>query len=812
MKTLFRCALFSLLAILASPRPALADGQLDATFVNPNVFCGSQFMVQESDGRLTAVGCDTVLRLLPNGEDDPSFARATCNSLVQSFARHADGKLVVGGNFFEVNRTGRGQGIARLNADGSLDNSFNPQAAGVSSGLPVTSVLAEDDGGVVAGRFHAGGSDRAMLVVRWKTDGTLDATFIAPPINGSVSAMARQLDGKILIGGDFTRVGGLTRNRLARLNADGSHDTNFLSGGLTGFVNTISLGLVRKLLVLEDGDLLVGGRFNTVNGERRIHVARLNPDGSLDGAFTGFTTVVPNILVRALAVQHDGKIYIGGNFTTIDGQPRGGFARLNSNGSLDTTFANGLSRAIINDLILVGPDRLLVAGSVNEINGVPRRFAARVWTVPPPALPPQILVQPEGANVFQGASVNFLVQAVGTSPLGYRWEKNGRPVLVATANTFSIPTAQPSDSGTYRVVVTNEFGMDTSAEVVLAVAPALPLPESLDAPELTWTTSGAQSWIGQATVTHDGTDAARNGVIGDGEASILETTATGPATVTFWWKVSSEEDADFLSFFVDELQQGSGISGEADWRQRTILIPPGSHTLRWRYEKDSSVSDGQDAGSVDEVVVKAAPVIELPEALDAPQLAWKTSGDQPWLGQNLVSHDGIDAGRSGLLEDFGQSELEASVIGPGTLTFWWKVSSERSDRLTFFLDDSDQELEISGEVDWEQRTVAIPAGVHTLNWWYSKDSSVLEGEDAGWVDEAVFTSFAPVLKAPKLSGPDFTFAVQTETGKDYTVEFTEKLNPPEWKFLQTISGDGTLSPVAAPVLGIPQRFFRARQP
>lgn len=126
------------------------------------------------------------------------------------------------------------------------------------------------------------------------------------------------------------------------------------------------------------------------------------------------------------------------------------------------------------------------------------------------------------------------------------------------------------------------------------------LADALDNPALDCTTSGDALWTGDITVTHDGTDAARSGDVADGQSSSLQTTVTGPGILRFWWKVSSEQDWDFLQFYIDGNLEAA-ISGEVGWQQITFDVPGGTHTLEWRYAKDESTSDGADSGWVDQV-------------------------------------------------------------------------------------------------------------------------------------------------------------------------------------------------------------------
>ncbi len=154
-------------------------------------------------------------------------------------------------------------------------------------------------------------------------------------VNGEVNAVAVQPDGKIIIGGHFTAVNGTPRNNVARLNPDGTLDATFAKTYEDG-VN----GEVSAVTVQPNGGIIVGGVFTQVGRQEVMNLARYNPDGSIDKAFgTGTGLVGTNGPVLALTVQADGKIVVGGNFTTVFGQPRRSLARLNPDGSLDGPVA-----------------------------------------------------------------------------------------------------------------------------------------------------------------------------------------------------------------------------------------------------------------------------------------------------------------------------------------------------------------------------------------------------------------------------------------------------------------------------------------
>ncbi len=131
-----------------------------------------------------------------------------------------------------------------------------------------------------------------------------------------------------------------------------------------------------------------------------------------------------------------------------------------------------------------------------------------------------------------------------------------------------------------------------------------PVPEShygLDCATVSLAT-GTPPWYEQTSVSYYGGSAACSGVVGDNESSYLQTTVTGPCTVSFYWKVSSEQNWDILSFYVDDESMGN-ISGEVDWTQKSVSIGSGTHTIRWRYVKDGGWKSGSDCGWVDKLVV-----------------------------------------------------------------------------------------------------------------------------------------------------------------------------------------------------------------
>jgi uncharacterized delta-60 repeat protein len=352
------------------------------------------------------------------------------NGAVQAVLALPDGKVLAGGTFTTYRGSTVPGRLVRLNADGSLDGSFN--AGGTGFDKLVTALALEPDGQVlVGGAFSTyNGADVPDGLVRLHATGSLDASFNSGGAgfgesrsDGQVKALALEPDGQVLVGGSFTRYNGAdVPDKLVRLNANGSLDTGFNSGG-TGFTNNFDAEVVA--LVLEpDGQVLAGGQFTAYNGTNiygplvRLNangsrdfsffidfsfrtgvvlalalepdgqvlvggffeafnmsgLVRLNADGSQDQSFnpggTGFDTNIS--LVFALAVEPDGQVLVGGQIPTYNGtKVPGGLVRLNADGSLDASFNGsgaGLDGSVL--ALALGPDgQVLAGGGFSRYNG-----------------------------------------------------------------------------------------------------------------------------------------------------------------------------------------------------------------------------------------------------------------------------------------------------------------------------------------------------------------------------------------------------------------------------------------------------------
>ena len=348
------------------------------------------------------------------GSLDGSFT-PVMNGDVLALALQPNGQILAGGNFTFVNGT-PDNGIARLNTDGSLDSAgfLNNGLYSGATGGAVQAVVCQTDGrAIIGGAFNNVDGTARNRIARLMTDGSLDTSFNSPGgASAPVYALAETfVNGarEIYVGGAFNTISGGASPNLARLNGGstnsvgGSLDTSFATGsGPNGAVYAIAVYPANSPFA---GKLLVGGAFASINGFALGHVARMNGDGSVDTNFD--LNLGANDTVRAIAIQSDGGILIGGDFTNVNGTALNRIARLNSDGSLDANFktnvgvgANGTVQAIA----VQADNRIVLVGQFTQANGVIRFRITRL--LPNGAVDPTINFG-DGAN---GAIDALLIQ------------------------------------------------------------------------------------------------------------------------------------------------------------------------------------------------------------------------------------------------------------------------------------------------------------------------------------------------------------------------------------------------------------------
>ena len=270
------------------------------------------------------------------------------DALIRHSALLPDGKIIVIGQFkyFDGNSTSK---IARLNADGSFDNTFNSSGTGFDSNLPWNSeagpreIIAQPDGKIlVSGNFKSYNGILKRLLIRLNSDGSIDDSFYFynTPLydysyHNSISDVYVMSNGKILVAGTFGYYNNTNltiKNQLLRLNSDGSLDTTFnIQNSYDGYIADIKLQA--------DDKILVAGQFDNISSFWYPKIARLNSDGTVDTTFiiyAGFNNSVKNI-----EIAPDGGIYVGGPFTTFDNAPVQHIIKLLPGGYRDFTFTIG---------------------------------------------------------------------------------------------------------------------------------------------------------------------------------------------------------------------------------------------------------------------------------------------------------------------------------------------------------------------------------------------------------------------------------------------------------------------------------------
>lgn len=400
-----------LLAIVASTAAFAAPGSADPAFSNERNTEGQVIQAEPTaDGKILVLGSfpnqpstTTFRRLNADGTLDAAFAIIALPTPgnAAAFEQQPDGKIVYVGAGENGNALAA---VARLNPDGSQDSTFQPgnfqQPFGSRNFFAIA--IQPDGKIIVAGGFQEYNGYVRPGVTRLNADGTVDETFIPPNDNtltfARAAAVAVQPDGKVLVAG-YATINGNSVAGIVRLNADGSQDATFIPQSVDQLLSSSKTSIV----VQPDGKILFAGNFNQVGGKFQSFVARLLPTGSLDQAFNPFTTAA----VQAVALQGDGKILLGGGFVNVSSAPRAGLARLKADGGLDLTFdpGTGANGGFIQTIALQADGKVLAGGGFGGFGTSARDNLVRLLndypgTGNPPPPPVAGLTVPGTANPF----------------------------------------------------------------------------------------------------------------------------------------------------------------------------------------------------------------------------------------------------------------------------------------------------------------------------------------------------------------------------------------------------------------------------
>jgi uncharacterized delta-60 repeat protein len=461
------------------------NGTRDSGFMDGNGKYGGfvSSVALQSDGKILIAGdlASTVngqhrfdiIRLNADGTLDEGFIPGV-SGFVLAMAVQNDGKTLVGGSFIGQGKARNA--IARLNVDGSMDDSFQPGTDGNSS---LISLVLQSDGSVVfsGGGIYVNGISRNGMV-RLNAAGNVDADFnatLGAPDN-SAAIVALHPDGRLCIGGPFTKVDNLSREHVARLNTNGGLDTTFAPGGSIN-------GPVNEIILEPDGKLLVRGQFTTVQGADRNRLARLHPSGAMDASFdpgAGVSGASFALAISAMAAQMDGKVMIGGGFNSVSGTNRYRLARLHSNGAVDDGFVSdiggiGLDARPVQAIAMLPDNRMLIAepggvdglspvkqiarlapsGAVDEsfdpiLVGAPGSYAAEATSI---LLQPDEKIIVTGGSLYTGYYGGLLVRLNSNGSLDTSFERTD--VLGPSSISVISAAALQSDG---KVLIGGNFG------------------------------------------------------------------------------------------------------------------------------------------------------------------------------------------------------------------------------------------------------------------------------------------------------------------------------------------------------------------
>ena len=336
-------------------------------------------------GNFTAVANvpeNYVARLNANGTLDSTFLSGLSGADGQVFALAAqsNGRILMGGAFTSVNGVYLNY-LARLMTDGTLDTSFNPGAGadGVVDALAETFINGTREI-YVGGAFTNINSVSSPAIARLNDNGTVDYSFATGSgADGAVYAIAvyptnSVYAGKVLIGGAFTHYNGTNLNYLARLNADGSVDPTFNLGSAAN-------GAVSAIAIQPDGGVLVGGSFIQFNGAPMNRIARLNADGTLDTNFIANVGAGANNTVEGIAVQADNRIVLVGLFSQFNNLTCNRIVRLLPNGVVDASinFGDGANSDV--DVLVIQPwdGMIIIGGAFTQFNDQPYDHLVRLY-------------------------------------------------------------------------------------------------------------------------------------------------------------------------------------------------------------------------------------------------------------------------------------------------------------------------------------------------------------------------------------------------------------------------------------------------
>jgi uncharacterized delta-60 repeat protein len=369
-------------------------------------FDNTAFTVKiQSDGNILVGGGFTSYNSIPqiriarinatNGSIDNSYVPGATNgfnNVVISLVIQSNSSIIAGGVFTTFNTTNTVGKIAKLDVNGNLDTSFNVGGSGFNWSLSPSQTRVEqilllpNDSVFVLGTFNQYNGVTNNYIVKLTSNGVIDPTF---NVGGSGFSWWTNCgdtyksgvnNGKIIIGGQFSSYNGVISNGIVRLNSNGTIDSTFNVG--SGFNQSSGNFWIDAIYINSDDTILVGGTFTSYNGTPVKNIVRLLSNGNIDPSFNSGTGINGfNNIVRDLKVQADGKIIVVGGFTSYNGTQANSIVRLNSNGTIDSSFITvpGFN-AQIYEMAIQNDGKIVLVGGFVLVNNVTQNFVTRLNT------------------------------------------------------------------------------------------------------------------------------------------------------------------------------------------------------------------------------------------------------------------------------------------------------------------------------------------------------------------------------------------------------------------------------------------------
>ncbi|CAM4417919.1 DUF7619 domain-containing protein [Flavobacterium terrigena] len=352
------------------------DGTLDTTYniggsgfnnkiSDIHFFSDGKALVSGSFTQYNGVSVTGLVMLNSDASIDTSFS-TNLNGSVSEILVQTDGKILIGG-VFTVNDGVTFNRILRLNTDGSVDSSFNIGTG--FNGIVASILQLPNNKIIIGGSFTSYNAITANRIVSLNSDGTIDSSFVSGSgFDTNVNTLCVSSDNKLYVGGYFTSYNGVANNRIVKINLDGSIDNSFVSG--SGFDSEVS-----KILLLPDGNIAVLGFFYEYNGSTFLFNIKLDNLGQVQSN----SVITSTYHINDISIQNDNKMILVGGFPSVGNTVVNGIAKLNSDETVNTSFAMGVGfNFIVNKVKETSGGKILVCGSFTLYNNVPFKFFGRL--------------------------------------------------------------------------------------------------------------------------------------------------------------------------------------------------------------------------------------------------------------------------------------------------------------------------------------------------------------------------------------------------------------------------------------------------